>query len=79
MDSDWTIPAPEEVRQRATEVRKTWSPAERLARLNLPPDSVLLRKATPKRHAATARRNQDGREKQRLKGAGAARSRIGSR
>ncbi len=47
MDSEWTIPTPEEVRQRATEVRRTWSPAERLARLSLPPDSLLLRRAMP--------------------------------
>ena len=53
MDSEWTIPTPEEVRQRATEVRRTWSPAERLARLSLPPDSLLLRRAMPMRQSRT--------------------------
>jgi hypothetical protein len=31
----------QEIEERAARVRKEWSPAERLSRLELPPDSVL--------------------------------------
>ena len=55
MESNWTIPTPEEIRQRATEVRKTWSPSDRLARLTLPPDSILLRRSTPQRDSSPMR------------------------